>query len=198
MPGRKWYVVALAVLFLGGGLAGLFVFWRVKDLGSELQQVVVPGEAELTFAELGTYTIFHEHESVVGGRYYASPQSVPGLAVRVASAETGQAVELRPPGGSTSYSLGGRAGMSILTFEIDEPGAYVVSGELPGAEGGELVLAVGHEFGTNLLTTVVGGVGIGVLASLLAVAVAAVTFWKRRRATRRRAPPPAVTAVAVL
>jgi len=82
MPGRKWYAVSAIVLVGGLVVAGLVLFSRLKGLGDELRQVMMPGEAELSLDRSGTYTIFHEHESIVEGRYYSSPEAIAGLAVR--------------------------------------------------------------------------------------------------------------------
>jgi hypothetical protein len=182
MPGRKWYAIAAGVFLAGMALFGLFLFMRLMGLTGELQQVVVPGEAELVLDEPGSYTIFHERESVVDGRYYSSPEEISGLEVRVVSSATGAPVQLEAPGASTTYSLGGRAGVSIFSFTIEKPGRYHLSAGYPGGvEGGQLVLAVGHGFGRKLVETILGGVGIGFASFALAVTIAGVTFWKRRK-----------------
>lgn len=185
MPGRKWYLIAAGVFFLGGILAAGFVFLRLSGLKDEMPQIVVPGSAEIVLGEPGSYTIFHEAESVVGGRYYAAAD-VSGLSVEVVSAATGQAIPLEAAGANTTYSLGGRSGRSVLGFDIDEPGAYQITGSYAdGRSEPETVLAVGHGFGRKLLLTIVGAIGIGFLAAGLALAIAIVTFVKRRRARRR-------------
>ncbi|MGH7549193.1 MAG: hypothetical protein ACREK3_00380 [Gemmatimonadota bacterium] len=183
MPGRKWYLIAAGVFVLGGILAAAFGFLRLRGLEDEMPQVVVPGSAELQLEEPGAYTIFHEAESVVDGRYYAAAD-VSGLAVEVVSAETGEAVPLEPAGANTTYSLGGRSGRSVLGFEIDQPGAYRITGSYEGGSGPETVLAVGQGFGRKLVFTIVGALGIGFLAAGLAIAIAVVTFVRRRRARR--------------
>jgi hypothetical protein len=185
MPGRKWYAIAALVFLLGMAFFGVFLFTRLKDLTGGLQQVVVPGEAELVLEKPGSYTIFHEHESVVGGRYYSSPDEVPGLKVEVVSSETGEPVSLDAPGASTSYSLGGRSGVSIFVFEIDQPGTYRLSAGFPdGRQEQQLVLAVGQGFGQKLLLTIFGALAIGLASFILAISIAVVTFWKRRKALR--------------
>ncbi|HUP00608.1 MAG TPA: hypothetical protein VM737_03685 [Gemmatimonadota bacterium] len=196
MPGRKWYLIAVVVFILGGILAAAFAFLQLRGLGDEMPQIVVPGSAELVLEEPGAYTIFHEAESFVDGRYY-SAADVSGLSVEVLSAETGQAVPLEPSGANTTYSLGGRSGRSVLGFEIEAPGAYRFTGSYDdGRSEPQTVLAVGHGFGRKLVLTIVGTIGIGFLAAGLAIAIAVITFVKRRRARRAAgmAVPPVVTA----
>jgi hypothetical protein len=184
MPGRAGYVAAALVLLLGLVAAGGLLFLRLRDLGGDLPQIVVPGEAELQLDETGGYTIFHERSATVDGRYYAS-EDVSGLAVSVTGPD-GQAVEVRAPTVTTSYEFGGREGRSILAFDAEEPGSYRLSAEYPLGSGGEVVLAVAHGFGRRLGLTIAGTLGLAFGASGIALALAAFTFLRRYRA--RRAP----------
>ncbi|MGH6915851.1 MAG: hypothetical protein ACREH3_19345, partial [Geminicoccales bacterium] len=86
MPGRQWYVFAAAIFVVGIALSVRYLFTSVGELGDELPQIVVPGAAELSLQEPGTYTIFHEHESIVDGRYYSTRENLSGLEVGVVSA----------------------------------------------------------------------------------------------------------------
>jgi hypothetical protein len=187
VPGRTWYAVAAGILLLGIAGFALVLFTRLKDLGSGLEQVVVPGETELAL-DAGTYTIFHEHRSVVDGRFYSAPENVPGLRVRVVSAASGRELPVRPPGGDASYSIGGRSGVAIFSVDVPEPGRYRVSGDVPGG-GGPYVLALGSGFGRRLLTTILGAIAVALLSFVAALTVAIVTFVRRRRA-RGAAPQP--------
>jgi hypothetical protein len=187
MPGRKWYVIALAVLVLGAVVAGVFVFSRIHGLRSGVQQVVVPGEAELVFDAPGTYTIYHERTSVVDGRVFSS-SDVSGMQVELFSVVTGEPVELRTPQASSSYSLGGREGVSIFDFDVDRPGRYRLVTLSPQGRGADrAVFAVGRGFVGKILMTAVIAVVIAFAAFLLAVTIATVTFLRRRRAGRATA-----------
>ena len=199
MPGRRWYAVAAGIFVLGMGAFALFLFTKLKDLGSELEQVVVPGEAELAL-DPGTYTIFHEHQSVVDGRYYSAPEAVPGLRVRVLSAATGEALPVRPPGATSSYSIGGRSGVAIFAFDVPKPGRYRVVADVSDGDEGPFVLALGKGFGRRLVTTILAAIGIAFLSFVAAMWVAIATFIKRRRAARAALPPrpPVATRVAML
>jgi hypothetical protein len=59
MPGRKWYAIALVVLVAGAAAAGVIVYTRLSDLARELVQVIVPGEADVTFSQPGAW---HLHD----------------------------------------------------------------------------------------------------------------------------------------
>jgi hypothetical protein len=180
MPGRKGYVAAAILFVLGIAAAGAFLFLRLRDLGEGIQQVVVPGSAELRLEEPGGYTIYHETGATVDGRYYASDE-VSGLAVSIAGPD-GAPVEVRAPAATTSYEFGGRQGRSVLAFEIDRPGTYVLVGEYPAGEGSQVVLGVAHGFGRGLALTIGGTLALAFGSAGLAVALAVITFLRRRRA----------------
>lgn len=182
MRGRKGYVVAALIFVAGLAAAGTFLVLRLRDLGSGLHQVVVPGVAELRLEEVGGYTIFHETGATVDGRYYASGE-VSGLAVSVLAPD-GRSVEVHAPGSTTSYEFGGREGRSILAFEIDRPGTYVLSGEYPDGAGTDVVLGVAHGLGRRLALTIAGTLALAFGPAAVAVCLAAVTFLRRYRARR--------------
>lgn len=189
MPGRQWYVFAAVIFVAGIAFSVQHVFRSVGELGDELPQMVVPGAAELDLQEPGTYTIFHEHESIVDGRYYSTRENLSGLEIGVLSKATGEAVPVRAPSAQMNYSLGGRSGVSMLSFDIGQPGIYRISAGYPGGrDGPRVVLAVGHGFGSRLFTTILGGIGLAMLSLALPVAIVAVTFYRRRRASETPGP----------
>ncbi|HEY7472260.1 MAG TPA: hypothetical protein VIE68_07935 [Gemmatimonadota bacterium] len=187
MPGRKGYALAALVLIAGLAACGAFLFLRLRDLGAGIEQVVVPGVAELELEDAGGYTIYHETGATVDGRYYAS-RDVAGLAVTVTGPD-GRPIEVRAPGATTSYAFGGREGRSILAFEVERPGTYLLTGDYPGGEGSAVVLGVAHGFGRRLATTIAGTLALAFGSGALAVGLAAVTFVRRYRAKRSAAPP---------
>lgn len=189
MPGRQWYVFAAVIFVIGIALSVQYVFTSVGELGDELPQIVVPGAAELSLQEPGAYTIFHEHESIVDGRYYSTRENLAGLEVGVMSTATGEAVPVRAPSAHMTYSLGGRSGVSVLSFDIGQSGDYRISAGYPGGrDGPRVVLAVGHGFGSKLFTTILGGLGLAMLSLVVPVAIVAVTFVRRRRASETPGP----------
>lgn len=185
MPSRKGYVAAAILLLLGLAAAGTFLFLRLRELGEGIRQVVVPGVAELALDEAGGWTIYHETGATVDGRYYAS-EDVSGLAVSIAD-PAGGPVEVRAPGATTSYEFGGRRGRSILAFEAERPGTYVLTAEYPHGDGAQVVLGVAHGFGRGLALTIGGTLALAFGSAGLAAAIAALTFLRRYRAKRR--PP---------
>jgi hypothetical protein len=193
MPGRKWYVVAAVIFFVGLAVFGTFLFLRIRGLSEGFQQVVVPGSAEIVVDETGRWTIYQETGSSFGGVVYGTAD-LTGLEIEVFS-PSGQSLALTPPGMSESYEIGGRRGYAIFRFEAPEAGTYRIVAGYPGRPGASGVLTVGRGFTLGILWTVFGAIGIAMAATTLALLIAVVTFIKRYRAKRRlaaqaAAPPP--------
>lgn len=155
-PGRIFYLVALLPMILGFGIMGVILATQLPKMNDGLQQIVVPGERELTL-EPGTHTVFLETRSVVDGRAYAVDE-VPGLQVRVEGAD-GAPVNLSDPAASSTYSLGGRQGHSISAFRIDRAGTYRVGADYGEGDGPQAVIAVGQGFVGRLLVSIFASLG---------------------------------------
>jgi len=185
-PTRLYYALAALVFMAGWVLFAVVLFKNLSGLSSKLQQVVVPGKAELNLAQAGTYTIYYEYESVVGSKVYATGRSLSGLECAVTAKVTGADVPVSSTTVSSHYSLGSRSGFGVFDFTIDRPGIYVLSAQYAeGREGPEAVLAVGQGFTTGILTTVFGGLAIVFGSMGLAVAIAIYTALKRYQAQKR-------------
>ena len=182
IPSRKWYLLALAIFLLGLGAMGVFLSARLTALGDQLIQVVVPGTVDLKLAEPGSYTIFHERDSVVGGRLYAG-DDISGLRVTVRAQASGAEIAVAPVATSSRYSFGGRTGVSAFEFIVREPGTYrLVAAYDDGRARPQAVLAIGHGFLGGLLGTIFGALAFAFGGAAIALFIALRVFFKRRRA----------------
>ena len=185
-PSRWYYVFAGLVCVTG---LALFVLWLDKSangLGSKLQQVVVPGEAELNLREPGRYTIFYEYHSVVGDKVYSTEENFSGLKCKLTAKADKSKIALVPPRGSETYELGGRVGRSVWECTIGRPGLYVLSASYPeGRQGPEVVLAVGKDFTANALNTIGGGLALFFGTMFATAAIVVVTLVKRNNNRKR-------------
>lgn len=187
-PSRWYYGLAAAVLVGGFVFFGVFLWKNLSRIGENMIQVVVPGKSQLTLTQPGKYTIFHEHRSVVGNKIYSTGEDISGLECSLVSTPAGSEIALTPSTVSSSYSIGGRSGVSFLDFQIDSPGTYELSAQYAeGQEGPEAVLAVGQGFAGDIVATVFGGLGIVFGSIGLAVAIVVITLIKRSNAKKRAA-----------
>ena len=182
VPGRFWYVVAIAIFIAGMALMGVFLITRLSAFDAALVRLVVPGEQTIPL-EKGRHTIFHESHSVIDGKVYSS-ESLGGLKVTV-TAPGGSAVELTPSG-SGHYNMGSHSGNAIFDFTAEAAGDYAIAGNYEdGATSPQTVLAVGPTFSSTIVLTVLGSLGIAFGGAVSAAGLAVLVLVKRRRAGLR-------------
>jgi len=179
MRSPLWFVVACLIALAGFVAAGLYLWPRLGSVDAGMIRVVVPGTATLDLGKAGTYTIFHEKQSVVDGRFYAS-DSVSGLRVDVIAEATGAPVRLESAT-STSYSMGSRQGTSIFAFTVQQPGRYRLTTSLAS---GQAVLAIGQGTFGAIFALVGGTIAIAFAGLALAGIIVALTLWQRMRAPK--------------
>jgi hypothetical protein len=185
-PSRAWYLVSLAIVIVTIAVFAYFLISRLNTLTGNLMQLVVPGQIDLHLAQTGTYSIFHERQSVVDGQLLHS-NDIAGLRVSLRSTN-GTDVRLAPTGASTTYSNGGRAGVAIYEFEIREPGTYRLTAEYDGGRAlPRAVLAVGLDFVGERVAAILGAIAIFFTGLISAVVLVVVVFVKRRKAPRASA-----------
>lgn len=183
MKSRAGYVLAAVCLLTGVGVAGWLAWSGYAQLRDALVRFVVPGSVELTLDRPGSYTIFHETESVVDGKLYTAP-TIGGLRVTV-TGDNGEAINVVTPGFNASYAIGGHSGKSVLAFEVAKPGPYRLVAVYPeGRAEPRTVLAVDRGFVGPLLRTIFGAVGSTFVGFIAALALALTTYFRRRRLVR--------------
>jgi hypothetical protein len=190
-PALFWYWVAgaLAVAAFAWLALSLVLGFRSTSAQVErLQRVPIPGQAEVSFAEPGGYTLYSE-----GVGASDEEATIPPFSVSLAPVGGGQEVPIRDYGGSTTYDLAGHSGRALGTFQIEEPGRFLLQaeGEPPGVEANVAVgPSVGPAIFRTVILTVVGTFGLLLVGAVLAVVVAVL-----RNRARRLLPAPAAQPV---
>lgn len=185
-PSRWYYGLAALIAVAGIALSISTMIAGISSMDSEMQQVVVPGNSDLQLSVVGEYTIFYENRSVVDGRIYSTGDDIPGLQIEVKNKTTGIEVDTYTPGGSMSYSFGGRTGRSLLAFNIDQPGTYVLSAGYPeGTSGPQVVLAVGHGLAGSIVSRIMLPLLLFFGSIAAAAIIAILTYLKRKEAAKR-------------
>ncbi len=196
-PSRSYYALAGVVIVAGAVVFALTLWKGLARATASLQQVVAPGTSEITLPEPGTYTVYYEHQSVIGNRVYSTGETVPGLVCTLASKRTGAGIRFSPSRANATYSFGGRVGRSVLDFQIEQPGMYVFSSSYPqGRDGSEVVLAVGRGSSMGIATTVLGSLAVLFGSIALGMVIFIVTLLRRHQAFQRLrtagGPPPPI------
>jgi hypothetical protein len=186
-PSRAWYLVSGAIVIATIAIFAYVLSSRLSALTDQLMQLMVPGQVDLNLVQTGTYSIFHERQSVIDGQLLHS-NDIAGLRVSVRSASNTD-VPLAMPKASATYSIGGRSGVAIFEFVIREPGTYRLNAEYDGGRAlPRAVLTIGLDFVGELTATILGSIAIMFAGLIGAAALAVVVFVKRRRARLPSAP----------
>lgn len=174
-----WYTLFGFPFIAIGIFIGIYTFITgIRQITSNVTQVVVPGGVILELAPGQTYTVFQEKGGVVNGKTYADWPQFDNLLCTVSKVSTNQFVELRKPRINTTYTWGKRQGVSIIDFTVPSSGKYDFTcekkGESPVPEG---VVAVGAEVGRNMggmfaqsFIALFAGGGLGLVIVLIVVA----------------------------
>ncbi|MBK9178855.1 MAG: hypothetical protein IPM45_04660 [Acidimicrobiales bacterium] len=184
-PSWVWYVVAGAVALAGVGVSVvLIVLGALRFVGEvdDLQRVVMPGRATLELDE-GSYTIYYEYLSEVGGRPFDTPVVPPDLRFTLIGPD-GTQVPLALYDGSFTYSDADRAGSAQLTFRAPTSGEYVLTGVDVTERSPDVVIAVGPGLAGTLVRAVLVGLVVGALCEVVALVILVVTVVRRSKSKR--------------
>lgn len=192
---RRTLIAAAVVIFvLGLALSAKIslMTWRAFELmDKSFVRILVPGVRIVSLPAPGTYTIFFEYKSELGGRTYSAAEDVlDGMEILVRDAETGEEIEVSASGAGGTYSLGSREGRALLSFSIDRPGRYRVAATLPDDEEGDrqYVLAIGKGL-TKYVFLIIGMIFGLVVVFLITIAVPTALIAVAVTSQKSRASP---------
>jgi hypothetical protein len=177
-PSRLWYwipglVLVASVVWFAVGLT--LLLGSTNHQIEELQRVPLPGQGQVTLTEPGKYVLYYE------GPGADSEETIPAFSVSI---EGQTKARFGDYSSGLTYDVEGRSGRAVKTFEIDEPGTFLVRTESE-VEGTQASLAIGP--------SIAGGVLPGIVAPLVVflagAAVAAVIAIARNRARSQLTAP---------
>lgn len=183
-PSRLYYFLAIIVFVVGCSIFAFYLFKNLGGLVENLTRVIVPGGADLTLSEPGTYTIFYEYQTVIDDEFYSTGETQSGLECSITYKASGAKIPLSSSSKNVEYSFGGRKGISVLEFTIEKGGVYQFSGRHPEGQS-EIVLAIGRGFLDKLVGTIVVGMLIFLVSAAVGVAIALMIFFRRQEAMKR-------------
>lgn len=143
-PSARWYGLALLALLGGLGFLYQFVMTGFDRIDDALIQIKTPGQVELLLGHKGEHGVFLETSTLYGGKpYVAAIDDADGLSVSIVRKEDDFVVPLVDVKGNAAYSLFGREGAALYSFQVERTGSYLVTvGEPPAGGEKPLVVAV--------------------------------------------------------
>ena len=138
----------LAALLATAGVAA-FIVLQIKDTDPDFR-MILRGSQQLDL-DNGSYTLFYEHTTMLNGQVFSTDSIVPAIRFFVIGPdETG--IELETLDSNENYDFDGRAGYSMVNFDIESPGMYTIGGGYPdGPAGSIFIFAIGKSASASLL-----------------------------------------------
>jgi len=182
---RRKYTLGILLIVVGAIGFIAFVVFLLKQIGEQSPkiQIVVPGIHEIQIVEPGRYTIFYEYRSVVDGKVFLTGESLPSeIFIALHFKDGFQEVTLLQPSMNNTYSIGGRAGVSLLEFTVEKPGTYVISASYAkGTQAPDVVLAIGQ---FKIFQVVFGAIAIFFVSLIITITgclIILVAYLKSRK-----------------
>lgn len=182
LPSKWWYILP-SILFI---IAFAFVFnfvLTIISISDKEEGFVVPGSYELVIEEPGTYTIFHEYQTTIDGKYYDNDEDISGMSIILENKADGSIIELRAPANS-NYSYNGRQGTSVAAFKVREPGTYILSAEYENGQGPDVVLTVSEDFVKSImlsLGSIFAGIGFVILSIISFIVILIIRITRKKQ-----------------
>ncbi|MCA8916868.1 MAG: hypothetical protein KDB90_15855 [Planctomycetes bacterium] len=177
-PHWGWFLLAPAVLVLGGIAAVALMAVGLTSVADGMERIDVPGERVVHVAAPGNQTIFYEQT----GGISANPPA--DLVLEITPASGGEPLALSEPVGDVNYNMNGVAGRNFKRVNFPAAGDYKVSATLPlGATGGRI--AFGGNPAEKIVGSLLGFFGIGGVSFLLCVIILVVVAVKRSGSRKR-------------
>lgn len=160
----------------------LFLFRQINEQAPKIQ-VIIPGTHLIELNETGTYTIFYEYRSVIDSKVYMTGASLPSeVLVTLYNKGKDQKVDLKQPAMNNTYNIGGRAGVSLLEFTIDNSGTYIIDAKYASdISKPDIVFAIGR---FRLFKVIFGAIGIFFISLILIMTgcvIVLITYLKNRK-----------------
>jgi hypothetical protein len=174
-----WYALLGAPLFVIGLIIFGFTFYNgLRQITSNVTQVVVPGGVILELQPGETYTVFQEKGVLVKGKTYSDWPQFNSMTCTLTQPYGNQSVELRNPKTRLTYNWGNRHGVSVADFTVPSSGKYDFTCEKKGdlavpegviAIGGGVAQSMGSMFAQGMISLLIGcGLGIAIFLIIIA------------------------------
>ncbi len=170
------YVLGAVVMVAGVVWFAVGLFVDIVGMGDDLQVLEGPGVFDVDLQQDGTWTVFHEHRTVVGNQAFDGPMPA-GTALTVET-KGGLEMGVHAASASSSYEMGGRAGRAVFEFDVHTPGPHVATIEAPGP----VVFTLAHDFMGGIWSTILGSfarIGGGFLLGVVIIVITALRNDKK-------------------
>jgi len=179
-----WFVVA-GVMALGSLVAGYAcIVWLLREADGGLKSFVVPGSISVVLDKRGTYTIFVELPRPEKDQRIIAAFNR-GLSLQVTEEKSEKAIPLVMATSVSSFQILGRFGTSLLSFAVDNPGNYRITGAIVDSRIEWARLAIGQEPILSMRRIALFGVTVTLVGFAISLIIVAITIWQRSEAAAK-------------
>ena len=186
---KVFFFILAGVVILGGFVAfGYMLYSGIRGLTHELTRIQAPSDQTVDLRRSGTYTVFLETQTVIDGTIVRTPGLVNGLFIRVEPPD-GATIPVEASRSNSTYNFGGRSGVSLAEFTIEEPGKYrIVTGFVKKPPSHPVVLTLIQGFMRRLFGVILNSSAV-LMASIFAAVIIVVLTVVRGRDDRKKPSP---------
>ncbi len=189
---KRWLYFAAATGVCGLLSTAVVVIYLYCDFGLDTrsvapaQRLICPGQHIVELPDTGLHYVYFENVVSYDSVTYAMDSLPCSTSVTVKNGAVGRVGPIRPAESTVRYSWPERAGLSLVEFDVLNPGDLLIDVSFDTQMShGPLVFAVGSA--SSMVSMIKRGVTLFWVSFLLLYS-AAIVLWKRR--VRRNLTPP--------
>lgn len=183
----KHFISAIIVMLVGICATVSILIYTILNVDNELKRFIIPFENEVYLNTTGKYTLFHEYKTSINNTYhYSDESSLIDSEISVINKNTGNKVNVYSSSMTSSYSINNSEGVSIMSFEISDPGEYIIDVKSSKVnENNPLVLTISDgSFAKNLILGILGTIVTGGITTAATIILVVIGILKGKKQTQ--------------
>ncbi len=187
-PSVVGYIVSAIILFvviIGSSIHFITLFLSITKAHCQIKS---PCTQEILLEKKGNYNLFYEHRSIYAGNFYDTPLSLyKEYEISLRKKEGGN-VNLIPSVVSSTYNYNDkRIGFSIFSFEISEPGNYVLEATpLKPNDSQPIILSISRSLFETVINPLICMATYSIVGVIVSLIIFVRTFMKRMKANQKQ------------
>lgn len=178
-----WPFLLAGGIFISGIIYIIYlIFAVVDDFTDSSFRFTTPCNEVSVQLEAGKYTIYYEYKTYFEDIYFDTGETINGLKLDIKDKINNEEVAVKNSAVNASYTNSNGSGVSVLDFEIEKPGEYVISSSFVDNKHEKVVLNIGKAMGWGFINSIFGIIGIFLGSIVISVLVAIFgAKWEKKR-----------------
>ncbi len=178
-----WPFLLAGAIFISGIIYMIYlIFAVVEDFTGSNFRFTAPASEVSVQLETGKYTIYYEFKTYFEDVYFDTGENINGLKLDIKDKIYNEEVTVKNSAVNASYTNSNGSGVSVLDFEIIQPGEYEIISSFVDSEHEKVVLNIGKTMGWSFINSIFGIIGIFMGSIVISVLVAIFgAKWEKKR-----------------